>query len=201
MIVFLIYIGISCLFGFSTWKIASDKGHDSAGYFWLGFFLEIFGLIIVACLSNQKHYVTSEPRHTDGSSYFDRLERERRESETVRQWECGYCGGMNSNTLNYCVACRRERFVAIKIPCPSCGAINPNTNSTCWVCDKPMQGLQSSTDAPSQSAIIDPYEHNASPSIDFDTTEAAQELLASVKGLSIEKLRELIDYAKYLGGK
>jgi uncharacterized membrane protein YeaQ/YmgE (transglycosylase-associated protein family)/membrane protease subunit (stomatin/prohibitin family) len=130
-----IYLVVGCLIGYFAQRIAKDKGYYSGGYFWLGFFLGLIGIVIAACLSDQnKHYSPQYPA-SSAELYNERSVRER---ATTATWECGYCHQKNSQNLTYCTHCRRDKDVTPKIKCPSCEAQNSVNNDFCRVCNKPM---------------------------------------------------------------
>jgi len=154
-IIFILHLALSCLIGYFTHKIATDKGYYSAGYFWLGFFLGMIGIIIAACLTDQRQY--DSPRYLASSEkpYYERSARER---GVTSAWECGYCHQKNSKNLTYCTYCRRDKDIAQKdihpeaAPqsitiqeekpivriCPECAAENINNAKFCKSCGNPM---------------------------------------------------------------
>lgn len=131
----IMYIAVSCLMGFFTRKIASDKGHDSIGYFWLGFFLEVIGIIIAACLSDQRQQVVYVQQQDDRN---DSRENTYGLNSAPSGWTCGHCHQHNSGALNYCIKCRRDRNENRTIPCPSCGKDNRVGNANCFSCNYPL---------------------------------------------------------------
>lgn len=70
LIAIIIALVQAIIFGLASSKIADEKGRSSAGWFWLGFFLGIIGVMIASCLSIQ-HARTSDYRNTE--NYIDKL--------------------------------------------------------------------------------------------------------------------------------
>jgi len=109
MVIFLVilyFIGGGCLFGLFTLKIASSKGRKSFGFFWLGFFLKVIGVLIAVFLSHDAETAT-----------WKSLRRARAEAELEWPlWECAYCHQMNAGKLTDCTRCRREKQEVISFP-------------------------------------------------------------------------------------
>ena len=80
---------IGLFFGLMTGAIASNKGR-SAAWFWMGFFLDIVGLIVVICLpnlNNKKPPVASnmheETIQNDSEPQMDKFEEIRKYKELL----------------------------------------------------------------------------------------------------------------------
>lgn len=54
-IALILAVGIRCIWGAITWKINDYKGYASGGFWW-GFFLNLIGVIVVACKPNVSSY-------------------------------------------------------------------------------------------------------------------------------------------------
>ena len=60
VILIIAYIISGIIIGLMTVSLAEGKGYKSAGYFWLGFFLSVIGLIYVAGLSVSRKRISEE---------------------------------------------------------------------------------------------------------------------------------------------
>src|SRR5262245_15076732 len=81
---------IKLICGMIAAAIASSKGRSVPGWFFGGFFLDLIGIIIIACLSNKK---AEEARHQqlaqENRRLREKLEQERMKSEVFRQHAAG----------------------------------------------------------------------------------------------------------------
>ena len=110
------------IFGFIAKYIAESRGDDT-GFAW-GFWLGLIGVLVVGLRPSK----VSTPAYSNAQAV------------PKVEWECG-CGAMNSDSLNYCFACRRNRGEykpRSKVKCPHCGAFNTETNDVCFACNKPL---------------------------------------------------------------
>lgn len=142
MVYIVLYVCLCCLFGYQTRKFTSKRGHDSVGYFWLGFFLGFIGVIIAAFLTAQKTPAT--PMHAGSRrSYLEPIRRsspepsdDNRQEHATTQWVCAHCWRMNDEHLTYCTRCGRDKKEYTgKTLCPSCGVANDKERDTCRVCN------------------------------------------------------------------
>ena len=117
-----IFVIIFCVIcGFITGGVAASKGRSSVGWFFVGFFLDILGIIIVACLSD-------ENQRTQLQSQIDEL----RESE--KKWVCVSCGCFNPLTNSFCSSCGKERVFKSSWHCLKCGKANSEDSNFCGNC-------------------------------------------------------------------
>lgn len=140
VVVLIGYVIGGIIFGSITAHVARSKGYD--GGFWWGFFLGLIGLLVVGfrpnlntSTSESSFYVSNYADHTESS-----ISSTNPGSTYDNDWLCE-CGKHNSNRMNYCVRCRRERSMDSKLPkvtCPHCGAKNKSGNTVCYCCDKPL---------------------------------------------------------------
>lgn len=131
------YLISGVIFGLITKYVAESKGYD--GGFWWGFFLGIIGLLVVGFRPNINTTETTNyaPRYGGPSSSMSSSSN----TSSSGTWVCE-CGASNSNSLNYCLRCRRDRSAVNyqpKITCPHCGAQNRSTNTECFACHKPLK--------------------------------------------------------------
>jgi len=134
------YLVSGIIFGLIAKHVAESKGYD--GGFWWGFFLGLIGLVVVEFRPNinTSESTNYEPRYgnSPSCSSYSSLNSN---NNTTGTWFCE-CGATNSNSLNYCLRCRRDRSPASyqpKITCPHCGAQNRATNINCFACNKPLK--------------------------------------------------------------
>lgn len=187
-----VYFGICFVFGHFTRKIAEGKGYSSMGYFWLGFFLNLIGLIIASCLRDQSAAVQNsyESTHPSASPYHN-IRMSSPAPTSSGSWTCAFCQSSNPSNLNYCLSCRRDRSEMQKIPCPSCGKPNTKTNEACWVCNAPLHGTPVSAPTKTPAASAAPTSSDALSTLkeladlhakgvltDEEFTEKKSELLA-----------------------
>ena len=98
---------IVCLiFGFITAAIASAKGRNAVGYFFVGFFFPCFGLILVLCLSNlNEEKARIQAQEIQNRRLKEQLRQEQMKLETLRQHATARLDrhdealGMNSRSL------------------------------------------------------------------------------------------------------
>jgi len=81
--------------GFGSWKIIQKKGYPSFGWFFLGFFLGLFGLIIVLCMADKN------PKTINGYPVMQ-------QPQNYQMWYCPFCGQMNPSQAAMC-ACGTPR--------------------------------------------------------------------------------------------
>ena len=84
--IILIKFLMACVFGGICAGIASSKGRNTVGWFFIGFFFSCIGLIIILCLSN----LNDEERRTSAMEIEQRrlreqLRQEQRKNEALRQ--------------------------------------------------------------------------------------------------------------------
>ena len=152
-----IYLVIGSIIGYFTQKIAKGKGHYSAGYFWLGFFLGLIGIIIAACLSDQRQQFSPQypayaaqfpaysPQYTALSEkpYYERSAQERgvtaipqsiinEEKPTTRT--CPECAKENINDANFCRSCGHPLPKDESWSCSSCNTNNVKDALFCVQC-------------------------------------------------------------------
>lgn len=88
-----------------------------------------------ACAAMAKNANAPQPESQDTLS-----ESSAEEASPLSTWTCD-CGATNSDTLDYCLSCRRKRSEAeaVQILCPHCGAKNNSKNDICFACNKPLR--------------------------------------------------------------
>lgn len=120
-------LAVCVILGFVTKHINESKGY-SGGFAW-GFWLNLIGVIVVACKPDNRSYTQRE--------YQPMYPQAQVQEKT---WRCSNCGHENSDKLNYCLKCRSDRFVvqSKKITCPYCGASNNEKNTVCFACHKSL---------------------------------------------------------------
>lgn len=138
---------VSCIFGFITKTMNENKGYEG-GFAW-GFWLNLIGVIVVACKPDNRQYSQREYQ----PMYPQAIQPE-------KTWRCSSCGAENSDKLNYCLRCRSDRNAvqAEKIQCPHCGALNNKANSLCFAChnsltEKPEQEKPVQKSIPEQEPL------------------------------------------------
>ena len=143
-------LAVCIILGIVTKKMNESKGY-SGGFAW-GFWLNLIGVIVVACKPDNRSYEPREYR----PMYPNAVPQQ-------KTWRC-VCGQDNSDNLNYCTRCRRTRNEAMiessqsdKIKCPHCGAMNKKTNTVCFACNKSMAD-EASTEAQHDSTSKNPIE-------------------------------------------
>lgn len=124
------FIGILIIcftFGSITKHISEKKGYED-GFAW-GFWLNFIGIIVVACKPDIR---SNKPQEYE--SMFSQTQIK------DKVWQC-ICGQENSDKLNYCVHCHRDRFNDQEeiMKCPYCGEINNKSNTTCSACHNNLQ--------------------------------------------------------------
>ena len=130
----IVYIIQGVVFGLITQHVAASKGYD--GGFWWGACLGIVGLLVVGFRPNIN--VSTETANYSPKYGDIPLSKSSYSNSSTGTWMCE-CGASNSNRLNYCLRCRRDRSIAAsqpKITCPHCGAQNRSTNVECFACHK-----------------------------------------------------------------
>ena len=123
----LVSLAVCIILGFVTKHINESKGY-TGGFAW-GFWLNLIGVIVVACKPDNRQYSHGEYK----PMYPNAIQPE-------KTWRCSSCGAENSDKLNYCLRCRSDRVAvqAEKLKCPHCGALNNKTNSLCFACHKSL---------------------------------------------------------------
>lgn len=78
---------IVCLiFGFITAAIASAKGRNAVGYFFVGFFFACFGLVLILCLSNlNEEKARIQAQEIQNRRLKEQLRQEQMKLEALRQ--------------------------------------------------------------------------------------------------------------------
>lgn len=113
------------LLGAISAYVAASKGY-SGGFAW-GFFLGVIGLLVVGFRPT-----LAQPAQLSASMAAP--------SRPKPSWIC-VCGAKNSDGLDVCLSCRRDRHEGEEAPkrvCPYCGAANRAANTCCFACGKPM---------------------------------------------------------------
>ncbi|HAU36092.1 MAG TPA: hypothetical protein DCX07_00045 [Phycisphaerales bacterium] len=88
IIVIAVIIRVIC--GVGAAAIANAKGRSVAGWFFGGFFLEIIGVVIVACLSNlNKERAIQQQNELEQRRLREQLRQERYKTEAFRQYAMG----------------------------------------------------------------------------------------------------------------
>ena len=130
----LIYAVFGLICGFVCRAIMRNKGYESIGWFWCGFFLGAIGLIVAACQQpRQSNYYPQQ--HNYGSAP------PRRENGTVK---CKNCGTVNSRSSVYCQSCGAKLAVQTNmITCKSCGCRNAVSSFHCQRCGATLDKNQS----------------------------------------------------------
>ncbi len=77
---------ICLIFGFITAAIASAKGRNAIGYFFVGFFFSCFGLILILCLSNlNEEKARIQAQEIQNRRLKEQLRQEQMKLEALRQ--------------------------------------------------------------------------------------------------------------------
>ena len=129
IIILFVTILLSIIFGLICRKIAISKGHSS-GYFWLGFFFDIIGIIITSCIPNLN-------KEKEEKNQYKALQRQNQLNYGfVKEfWICPDCGTKNPANANYCMECGAESFIKdTKWKCPRCGQMNSPDSKYCGEC-------------------------------------------------------------------
>ena len=145
MVVFIIaYLIDGIIFGLITDHVAKSKGYFSG--FWWGFWLGLIGLLVVGFRPNLEQAAAAQAAYTP--MYGGALK-----PEEKKTWTCT-CGAKNSERLDYCPICQKNRADVVKpdITCPHCGVKNNASRTICVMCDKPLDG---SLPEPSAPAVPD----------------------------------------------
>lgn len=104
--VVIVYLLLCIVWGAICKGIMNNKGYDSWGWFWLGFFLGVIALIIVLI----KEPVRNVPEEIVYENYLQRT------SENIKMndfkasggWQCHWCGRTNENFVSSC-GCGRTK--------------------------------------------------------------------------------------------
>ena len=98
--------------------------------FWFGFFFDIVGVIIVACLSDVKreNQIRNDIRELKEES-------QRRSSVVYESWFCPNCGTKNPGDSKFCKECGEKSFIyQNEWTCKKCGHKNPLNAKFCGGC-------------------------------------------------------------------
>lgn len=104
-IIFLIALpSLHLLMGIICAIVASNKGRSGIGWFFLGLLLGIIALIIIACLSNKKTWITSNT-----NVYYQAQQNSTRSISQETGWICSNCGQSNDLDAKFCKGCGKPR--------------------------------------------------------------------------------------------
>lgn len=133
---------INILLCHAAGRMAENKGYGYWGYWWLTFFLGIIGLIVAACLSDNKTGTTTrattttstpKPHTSDASKIFNL-------SSDDNVWTCSKCKTTNPIVARFCSKCGASKNSGWH--CDSCGSYNVDDSDFCGKCGAPKNGVE-----------------------------------------------------------
>ena len=139
------------IWGAVTYSVMKNKGHESPGvWFFIGFFLEIFGLIIALVQPNQQQHYSSQQTFNDSTS-------------SRNTQICKSCGETNSSSSTHCQKCglRLNKPTSLiqnkegSWKC-KCGALNYPYETSCHRCGekKPFKSSNTPEKTPTSPAQV-----------------------------------------------
>ena len=177
--IFAIIFCVIC--GFIAGGIASNKGRSSVGWFFVGFLLDILGIIIAACVSDLN-------QTTQLQSQINEI----RENE--KKWVCVSCGCQNPLTNNFCSGCGKERVFKSGWHCPHCGKANNEDSNFCGNCGspRPAPAIAEETKTEDQSATNN-WESAGHFILSYDYISESGERLKVPSGTKVHILKKYYD--------
>lgn len=184
------FVGIvvwGIIWGIVCERVIENKGYDSKGWFWWGFFFSFIAVIVAATKPEAKQYSYD----MNGTSFYPRSEQNK--YVNTNEWKCK-CGRINLNYIGTC-ACGRTKsnqndpITAKEViingftgewTC-SCGKVNAGYVGTCS-CGRTKSGLIEA----------------AQKSLDYQKETDAEKLTDSIKENEMANIELIQKYKKLL---